>query len=114
MIPTTVLQVSFFFLSFFLSRVSTTLNNEELHNLYSSPNKIRMIGSRRVRWTGQVARMGQKNAYMVLVGVPDGKRSLKRPRIRRNNNIKLDLRERGWIDTDWINLAQDIDMRVNY
>jgi hypothetical protein len=57
-----------FFLSSFLSRMSTILHNEELRNLHSSPNKIRRISSRRVRWTGQVARMAEKeNAYRVLV-----------------------------------------------
>jgi hypothetical protein len=52
-------------------------HNEELHNLYSSPSKIRMIKSRRIRWVGHVARMGEKrNAYGILVGKPEGKRPL--------------------------------------
>jgi hypothetical protein len=53
------------------------LHNEELHNLYSSPNIIRMIKSRKMRWTGHVARMGEtRNAYRILVGKPEGKRPL--------------------------------------
>jgi hypothetical protein len=56
------------------------LHNEELHNLYSSPNIIRMIKSRRMRWAGHVARMGEnRNAYRILVGKPEGKRPLERP-----------------------------------
>jgi hypothetical protein len=59
------------------------LHNEELHNLYSSPSIIRMIKSRRMRWAGHVVRMGEKgNAYRVLVGLPEGKRPLGRPRRR--------------------------------
>jgi hypothetical protein len=57
------------------------LHNEELHNLYSSPNIIRMIKSRRIRWAGHAARMGEtRNAYRILVGRPEGKRPLGRPR----------------------------------
>jgi hypothetical protein len=59
------------------------MHNEELHNLYSSPNIIRMVKSRRMRWTAHVARMTEKrNAYMILVGKPEGKRPLERPRHR--------------------------------
>jgi hypothetical protein len=69
------------------------LHNEELHNLYSSPSIIRMIKSMKMRWAGHVARMGAKwYAYWILVGNPDGKRSLGRPRCRWVNNIKVDLR----------------------
>jgi hypothetical protein len=86
------------------------LHNEELHNLYSSPSIIRMIKSRRMRYAGHVARMGEKrNAYRILVGNPEGKRPLGRPRRRWVDNIKMDLRERGWDDGDWIDLAQDRD-----
>jgi hypothetical protein len=68
------------------------LHNEELHNLYSSPTKIRMIRSR-MRWAGHVARKGEKrNAYSILVGKPGGKRPLGRPRRRWVDNIKMDLR----------------------
>jgi hypothetical protein len=73
------------------------LHNEELHNLYSSPNIIRMIKSKRMRWAGHVTRMGETiNAYMILVGQPEEKRPLGRPRRRWVDNIKVDLREIGW------------------
>jgi hypothetical protein len=66
------------------------LHNEELQNLYSSPNIIRMITSRRMRWAGHVARMGKtKNAHRILVGKPEGKRALGRPRSRWVHNIKI-------------------------
>jgi hypothetical protein len=70
------------------------LHNEELHNLYSSPSVIRMIKSRRMRWAGHIGRMGEKrNTYRVLVGKPEGKRPLGRPRLRWEDNIKMDIRE---------------------
>jgi hypothetical protein len=66
------------------------LHNEELHNLYSSPSIIRAIKSRNIIWAGHVARMGEKmNAYMILVGKPEGKRPLGRPRRRWVDNIKM-------------------------
>jgi hypothetical protein len=65
--------------------------HNELHNLHSSSNIIRMIKSRRMRWAGHVARMGKKrNAYMILVGKPEGMRSLGRPRRRWVDNIKTE------------------------
>jgi hypothetical protein len=68
------------------------LHNEELHNLYSSPSIIRIIKSRKMRWTGHVERMGEKrNVYRLLVGKPEGKRPPGRPRRRRMDNIKIDL-----------------------
>jgi hypothetical protein len=68
------------------------LHNEELHNLYISPSIIRIIKSRRMRWTGHVARMGkQRYAYRLLVGNPEGKRPLGRPRRRWVDNIRTDL-----------------------
>ncbi|KAJ4445250.1 hypothetical protein ANN_07051 [Periplaneta americana] len=86
------------------------LYNAELHALYSSPDIIRNIKSRRLRWAGHVARMGEsRNAYRMLVGRPEGKRPLGRPRRRWEDNIKMDLREVGYDDRDWINLAQDRD-----
>jgi hypothetical protein len=86
------------------------LHNEELHNLYSSPNIIRMIKSRRMRWAGHVARMGERrNAYRILVGKPERRRPLGRPRCRWVDNIKMDLRDIGWDDVDWVDLAQDRD-----
>jgi hypothetical protein len=84
------------------------LHNEELFDLYSSPSIIRIIKSRRMRWAGHVARMGEKrNVYRLLVGKPDGKRPLGRPRRRWLDNIRMDLGEVGWGDVDWIGLAQD-------
>jgi hypothetical protein len=86
------------------------LHNEELHNLYSSPSIITMIKSRRMRWAGHVARMGEKrNAYRILLGNPEGKRPLGRPKRRWVDNTKIDLREIGWEGGDWIDLAQDRD-----
>jgi hypothetical protein len=82
------------------------LHNEELHDLYSSP--IRIIKSRGMRWAGHVARMGKKrNMYKLLVGKPEGKRPLGRPRRRWIDNIKMDLLEIGFGVVDWIGLAQD-------
>jgi hypothetical protein len=86
------------------------LYNEELHNLCCSPSIIRIIKSRRIKWAGHVARMGEKrNAYRILVGKPDRKRPLGRPRRRWEDNIKIDLREIRWSGVDWIDLAQDRD-----
>jgi hypothetical protein len=71
---------------------------------------IRMIKPRRMRWAGHVARIGAKrNAYRILVGNPEGKRPLGRPRRRWLVKIKMDLREIGWDGMDWIDLAQDMD-----
>jgi hypothetical protein len=72
------------------------LRNVKLHNLYSSPSIIRMIKSRRMRWAGHVARMGEKrNACRIVMGKPEGKRPLGRPRPRYVNNIKMDLTQIG-------------------
>jgi hypothetical protein len=77
---------------------------------YSSPSIIKMITSRRMRWAGHVARMGAKrNEYRILVGNPEGKKPLGRPRHRWVDNIKIDLKERGWDGMVWINLTQDRD-----
>jgi hypothetical protein len=82
------------------------MHNEEFHNLYCSPSTIRIIKTRKMRWTGHVGRMGEnRNAYRILVGKPEGKRQLVRPRRRWKDNIKVDLREIGWGGTDWIDLA---------
>jgi hypothetical protein len=84
--------------------------NEELHNFYSSPSIIRIIKSRRMRWTGHVARMGEKrNAYGILLGKPEGKTLLGRQRRRWADNVKMNLREIGWDGVDWIDTAQDRD-----
>jgi hypothetical protein len=72
------------------------LHNYELRSLYSSPNIVRVITSRRMRWAGHVARMGKgRDVYRVLVGRPEGKRPLGRPRRRWEDNINMDLRETG-------------------
>jgi hypothetical protein len=72
------------------------LHNEELHNLYSSPDIARQVKSRRMRWAGRVARMGEeRKVYKVLVGKPEGKRPLGRPRRRCKDGIRIDLREIG-------------------
>jgi hypothetical protein len=84
------------------------LHNEELHNLYSSPSIIRIIKSRRMRWAGHVTRMGEKrNVYRLLVGKPEEKRPLGRPRRRWIDNINMNLSEIGLNVVDWICLAQD-------
>jgi hypothetical protein len=84
------------------------LHNEELRDLYSSPSIIRIIKSKRMRWVGHVARMGEKrNVYGLLVGKPERKRLLGRPRRRWVDNIRMDLGEVEWGDVDWIGLAQD-------
>jgi hypothetical protein len=70
------------------------LHNKELHNLYSSPSIIKMIMSKRMRWAGHVARMGERrNAYRILVGKPERRRQLGRPTRRWVYNIKMDLTE---------------------
>jgi hypothetical protein len=83
--------------------------NEELRDLYSSPGIIRIIKSSRMRWEGHVAQLGEnkKNAYSLLVGKPEGKRQLGRPRRRWVDNVRMDLGEVGWGDVDWIGLAKD-------
>jgi hypothetical protein len=86
------------------------LHNEELHDLYSSPNIIRIIKERKIRWAGHIARRGEKrNAYRLLVGKPEGRRPLGRPRRRWLDIIRMDLVELGWGDVDWIGVSQDRD-----
>jgi hypothetical protein len=85
-----------------------TKHNDQLHSLYSSPNIVRVIKSRRMRWAGHVARMKERRGvYSVFVGNSKGKRPLGRRRHRWEDNIKLDLREIGIDGTNWIHLAQD-------
>ena len=86
------------------------LHNVELIDLYSLPNIVRVVKSRRMRWAGYVARMGQgKGVYRVLVGKPEGKRPLGRPRRRWEDNIKMDLQEVEGGCEDRLELAQDRD-----
>jgi hypothetical protein len=86
------------------------LHNEELHNLYSSLDIIRQVKSRRMRWAGHVARMGEeRKVYKALAGKPEGKRPPGRPRRRWEDGIRMDLREIGLVGVDWIRLAQDRD-----
>jgi len=86
------------------------LHNEELKDLHFSPNIVRVIKSRRMRWAGHVAHMGERrDVYRVLVGKPEGKKPLGRPRLRWEDNIKMDLQEVGCGGMDWIELAQDGD-----
>jgi hypothetical protein len=88
------------------------LHNEELHGFYSSHSIIRVIKARRMRWVGHVARMAEvRGAYIILVGRPEGGRPLGRPRHRWEDNTELVLREIGFGDVDWINLAEDRDRR---
>jgi len=82
------------------------LHNEELNDLYSSPNIFRVIKSRRMRWAWHIARMGRGD---VLVGKPEGKIPIGRPRRRWEDNIKMDLQEVGCGGLDWIELAQERD-----
>jgi hypothetical protein len=82
------------------------LHNEELHNLYSSPSIIRMIKSKRLRWAGHVAHMGEKkNAYRILVGNPEGYRPLGKPIYRWEGNIKMDLKEVVWTGLIWLRIG---------
>jgi hypothetical protein len=84
------------------------LHNIEVHDLYSSPSIIRIIKARRMRLAGHVAQIGEKrNSYRMLVGTPEGRRPLGRPKRRWLNNIRMDLVEVEWGDVDWIGLAQD-------
>ena len=86
------------------------MHKEELNDLYSSPNIVRVIKLRRMRWAGHVARMREERGVCrVLVGKPEGKRPLERPRRRWVDNIRMDLQEVGCGYVDWIGLAQDRD-----
>src|SRR5215470_5597965 len=86
------------------------LHHEELNDLYSSPNIIRVIKSRRMRWAWHVVRMGEnRGSCRILVGRPKGRLPLGRTRRRWEGDIKMDLQEVGWVGMDWIELAQDRD-----
>jgi hypothetical protein len=84
------------------------LHNEEMSNVCSWPSIIRIMKSK-IRWAGPVTRMVKKTAYGLLVGKPEGKRTLGRPRRRWVDYIKMDLLHIGWSAVDWIDLAQDRD-----
>jgi hypothetical protein len=89
-----------------VTRERRNLHNEELNDLYSSPNIVWIIKLRRMRGAGHVARMGERRGvYRVLVGKPEGKRPVGRPRRRREVNIQ----EVGCVGMDWIELAEDRD-----
>ena len=86
------------------------LTTEELNYLYPLPNIVRVVKSRRMRWAGNVARMGEdRGVHRVLVGKPEEKRPLERPSRRWEDNIKMDLQEVGGGRGDWMTLAQDTD-----
>ena len=86
------------------------LHNEELNDLYCSPNIVRVIKSRRMRWAGHVARMGdERGVYRILVWKPEGRRPLGGPRRRWADNIRMDLQEVECGYMDWIGLTQDRD-----
>jgi len=86
------------------------LHIEELNDLYSSPNIVRVIKLRRMRWAGHVARVGESRiVYRVLVGKSEEKRPLESPKRKWEDNIKMDLQEVGFEGMDWIDVAQDRD-----
>jgi hypothetical protein len=90
------------------------LLNDELHNLYFSPNVVRVIKSRRMRWAAHLARMGdRRGVYRVLGGRPEGKRPLKRPRRRWEDNIKMDLRDIGIDGANWIQWLACVNTVMN-
>ena len=86
------------------------LCNEDLNDVYSLPSIVLVVKLKRMRWAGHVARMGEdRGVHRVLVGKPEGKRPLGRPRRRWEDNIKMDLQEVGGGRGDWMELAQDRD-----
>jgi hypothetical protein len=104
---TSIIRVNFII---FLQKRKRKLHNEELHGSYSSPSIVRVIKARRMRWAGHVARMGEvRGEYNILVGRHEERRPLGRPKCRWEDNIKMDLREIGFGDVDWIHWAQDRD-----
>jgi hypothetical protein len=101
---------SLFHLSTKLLLALRTPDSGKLDSLPSRQRRVRVIKARRMRWAGHVARMGEvRDAYNILVGRPEGRRPLERPRRRWEDNIKMDLREIGFWDVNWIHWAQDRD-----
>jgi hypothetical protein len=97
---------TFTFLSNQLLREWRRLHNEELHDLYSSPNIVQVMNLRRMRWAGHAACTGEmRGVYNILVGRPEGRRPLGRPRHRWEGNSKIDLQDVGWGGMDWTELA---------
>ena len=87
------------------------LHSEELSDLYSLPNIVRVVKSRKMRWAGHVARMGEgRGVRRIMMGKPEGKRPLGRPRREWEDNIKMDLQKVGGSCGDWMDLAQDRDI----
>jgi hypothetical protein len=86
------------------------MHNEELRDLYPSPSIIRIIKSRRMRLAGRVARMGKRSAYRLLVGNPEGKRPLGRPRRRWVDNVGMDLGEVVWTGLAWLRIGTGGDL----
>ena len=88
------------------------LHNEELNDLYCSPNTVRVIKSRKMRWAGHVARIGERrNVFRVLMGKPEGKKPLERPRRRWEDNIKIDLQDVGcgvWNGMSWLRIGTGV------
>jgi hypothetical protein len=88
-----------------------TLHNVELHNMHSSSNIVMVMHSERMTWAGHVASTEEmRNVYKILIGKPEGKRPIGRSRRRREDNIRIGLRELGWKGVDWIHLAHDRDL----
>ena len=88
------------------------LHNEDINDVYSSPNTVRAMKSRRMRWAGHVAHTREsRDVYRVLVGKPERKRPLGRPRRRWEDNIKIYLQEVGCGGMDWIDVDKDRDRR---
>jgi hypothetical protein len=94
----------------FLDVTFRSINRYVLISIFTKTNIVRVVKSRRMRWAGHVARMGEdRGVHRVLVGKPEGKRPLGRPRRRWEDNIKMDLQEVGGSRGDWMELAQDMD-----
>jgi hypothetical protein len=87
-----------------------SVHQKELRNMYTAPHVVRVIISRGMRWAGHVAGMGEmRNAYKILIGKPEGRKPLGRPKRGWKDNITMDLRKTGWECVDWIHLYQDRD-----